>query len=88
MVADEVHNCLEVHQWLAAPIEANEWEEAMLNLAPFARAGWIVTDADRLADLVRQELESESPPAEFRTTVAAPLSAQIDRRATSRYGRG
>src|SRR3990172_11389850 len=58
---NQVHHCLIADQGLPAPIHADEREQAMLDLVPFARSGGIVADRDRQAEFVGQPLQEEIP---------------------------
>ena len=43
---NQVYNGFVIPQRLPPPIRRDEGKEAMLNLVPFARAGWKVADAE------------------------------------------
>lgn len=49
---NQVHHRLEVDQWSASPVQADEREQTMLDLVPVARAGGIVADRDLERNLV------------------------------------
>src|SRR5438876_10554217 len=69
--ADEIDDGFIVHERAAAPVQADEREEAMLGLVPFARPRRIVTDRDRHRDLIRERLQAELPGAQRGAVAAA-----------------
>src|SRR2546426_1268112 len=73
--ADEIDDGFIVHQWSAAPVQADEREEAMLDLVPLARPRRVVTDRDRHRDLIGERLQAELPGAQFWAVAAAAVGA-------------
>ena len=45
-MGDEIHDRLVGREGPAAPVESDPGEQPMLDLVPFAGAGWIMTDDD------------------------------------------
>jgi transposase len=58
---DELHNDLVADQGLAPPVLADEGEESMFDLVPFARAGRKVAHGDRNPQLIGQLLKLHFP---------------------------
>ena len=62
-----------VHQRLATPVDADEREEAVLDLVPLTRPGWIVANRDRHSDLVGKTLQSELPCSKLGAVAATAV---------------
>ena len=56
-IGDQIHNDFKALQGTGTPVLGDEAEEAMLNLVPFAGAGWEMTDEQRDPQLIRQLLQ-------------------------------
>ena len=54
--SNEIDDSLVVDQRLSFPVQTNKRKEPVLDLVPFAGAGWIVTNRNRYSDLIRQLL--------------------------------
>src|SRR5437773_4368253 len=59
--ANEVHHRFETDQRPPLPVQADEREEAMLNLVPLTRARWVMADDDRESQMVRETLQVNFP---------------------------
>src|SRR5437773_6783751 len=59
--ANEVHHRFETDQRPRLPVQADEREEAMLDLVPLARARWVMADDDRESQMVRETLQVNFP---------------------------
>ena len=58
---DELDDDFVTDQRLPAPVLGNERKHAVLDLVPFARSWWKVTDGDRKSEFVRERLEFHFP---------------------------
>src|SRR6266540_871867 len=64
-----------VHEGSATPVDADEREEAMLDLVPLARSRGIVAYRDRHSDLVGEALQSEFPRPKLVAVAPPTVSA-------------
>ena len=60
--ANEVHHRFETDQRPPLPVQADEREEAMLNLVPLTRARWVMADDDRAYGPKTQSKNSDLGP--------------------------
>ena len=59
--ADQIDDDAIADQRLGTPVHADEREQAMLDLVPFAGAGWQMMDSDLNAEFVGQSLQLALP---------------------------
>ena len=60
-LGNQVHDGFVIPQRLAPPVRRNERKEPMLDLIPFAGAGWKVADGQRQPGFIRQLLQFQFP---------------------------